>query len=90
MKRIGDSAQGPGLGGEMSSSENAAERANTMFYVVMMFVFLAAALFLYLVGVYFYGGREFTISLLTSTIGVFFGAVIGIAVILADRTIRRT
>ena len=76
-------------GGYMSSPNNPAERNSTMTYLVMLFAFLAAALVLYFVGTAIYGGREFTISLLTSSIGVFFGAVIGITILLAGRTIRR-
>ncbi|MDP3064073.1 MAG: hypothetical protein Q8O40_12805 [Chloroflexota bacterium] len=52
--------------------------------LVLCFAFLAIGTLAYFLGVAIYGGREFTISLLASTVGVFWGLAVGTLVTLVS------
>ena len=68
----------------MSTGQPGATKS-TKTLIYLIFVFMIAGIGLYFVGTAVYGGREFTISLLGSCIGVFFGAAIGTTLLLVDQ-----
>ena len=53
--------------------------------LVLVFIFVGLGVSLFFVGIAFFDSREFTISLLTSTIAVCWGAALAVTILILDK-----